>query len=148
MPVCREYSAGRRWLDRLPHGCDLIPTLEGLCDRHHIQAAVFSLIGAVSKATLGTYDQRQQVYVTFQREGHLEILSCLGNVSLKDGKPFVHAHVVLAAEGGQTVGGHLFSETILFAGEVHLLELTGPSLMRKYDQTTGLMLWETDAFGG
>ena len=106
------------------------------------------MIGAVSKAVLGTYDQSQQVYVTFTTEGDLEILSCTGNISLKDGKPFVHAHVILAGEGGKTIGGHLFPGTIIFAGEAHILELTGGSPpVREYDPVTGLMLWKTDPAG-
>jgi uncharacterized protein len=141
MMICREYSAGRRFVGRLPHGGDLITALETFCARHEIQIAVFSLIGAVSKATLGAYDQKQQVYVTFTAEGSLEILSCTGNISIKEGRPFVHAHVILCDEGGKTIGGHLFPGTVIFAGEAQITELNGPPLAREYDPTTGLMLW-------
>jgi predicted DNA-binding protein with PD1-like motif len=147
MLICREYSAGRRFVGRLPYGGDLITTLEGFSARHEIQTAMFSLIGAVSKATLGTYDQKQQVYVTFTVEGSLEILSCSGNISIKEGKPFVHAHVILSEEGGKTVGGHLFPGTVIFAGEMQIMELNGPPLAREYDLDTGLMLWNMGADG-
>jgi uncharacterized protein len=147
MMICREYSAGRRFVGRLPHGGDLITALEAFCGRHEIQTAVFSLIGAVSSATLGTYDQKQQVYVTFTVEGSLEVLSCTGNISVKDGKPFVHAHVILCGEEGKTIGGHLFPGTVIFAGEAHITELNGPPLVREYDRTTGLMLWDMDTAG-
>ncbi|MEW6078075.1 MAG: PPC domain-containing DNA-binding protein [Thermodesulfobacteriota bacterium] len=142
MMNCREYSAGRRFVGRLPHGGDLAATLETFCARHDIQTAEFSLIGAVSRATLGTYDQKQQVYVTFTAEGSLEILSCTGNISVKDGQPFAHAHVILCEEGGRTIGGHLFPGTVIFAGEARITELIGPPLVREYDRTTGLMLWD------
>ncbi len=141
MMTCREYSAGRRFVGRLPHGGDLSEALETFCSGNNVRTAVFSLIGAVSKAVLGTYDQSQQVYATFTTEGDLEILSCTGNVSIKDDKPFVHAHVILAEEGGKTIGGHLFPGTIIFAGEAHILELIGPPLAREHDPVTGLMLW-------
>lgn len=104
--------------------------------------ATFSVIGAVSSATIGAYDQKQQVYVTSKEEAPLEIVSCIGNVSLKDGKPFIHAHILLADEQGKTIGGHLFSETIIYAGEINLQELTGKPMERTYDNDTGLMLWE------
>ena len=68
-------------------------------------------------------------------------MSCIGNVSLKDGKPFIHAHILLADEQGKTIGGHLFSETIIYAGEINLQELTGKPMKRTYDSNTGLMLW-------
>ena len=103
--------------------------------------ASFSAIGAVSFATLGTYDQKQQVYATYTVEGPFEIISCIGNVSLKEAKPFIHAHVLLSDEQEKCVGGHLFSETTIFACELHLQEFDGKPMERNYDPVTGLMLW-------
>jgi hypothetical protein len=127
---------------RLPHGKDLITSIEDFCKASSIKMATFSVIGAVSSATLGAYDQKQQVYATFTQEGPLEIVSCTGNVSLLDQDPVIHAHVVLGTLEGKTIAGHIFSETILYAGEIDLQELTGIPLERAYDDTTGLMLWK------
>ena len=138
---CFEFQQGRIFVGRLPHGGDLINSIEEFCKKALIQMATFSVIGAVSSATIGAYDQKQQVYVTFKEEAPLEIVSCIGNVSLKDGKPFIHAHILLADEQGKTIGGHLFSETIIYAGEINLQELTGKPMERTYDNDTGLMLW-------
>ena len=141
-PSCFEFQQGRIFVGRLPHGKDLILSVEEFCEDASIQMATFSVIGAVSSATIGAYDQKQQVYVTVKEEAPLEIVSCMGNVSLKDGKPFIHAHILLADEQGKTIGGHLFSETIIYAGEINLQELTGKPMKRTYDNDTGLMLWE------
>ena len=140
---CFEFQQGRIFVGRLPHGGDLINSIEEFCKKALIQMATFSVIGAVSSATIGAYDQKQQVYVTFKEEAPLEIVSCIGNVSLKEGKPFIHAHILLADEQGKTIGGHLFSETIIYAGEINLQELTGKPMERTYDNDTGLMLWES-----
>ena len=140
--TCTVFEPGRRFIGRLPHGQDLLTAIKDFCHNASVQTATFSLIGAVSSMTIGAYDQKQQVYVTFTKAAPLEIVICTGNVSLKDGEPHVHAHIVLADEHGNTLGGHLFSETILFAGEIDLQELTGTPLERAYDQTTGLMLWK------
>lgn len=139
---CFEFQQGRIFVGRLPHSGDLINSIEEFCKKALIQMATFSVIGAVSSATIGAYDQKQQVYVTSKEEAPLEIVSCIGNVSLKDGKPFIHAHILLADEQGKTIGGHLFSETIIYAGEINLQELTGKPMERTYDNDTGLMLWE------
>lgn len=40
------------------------------------------------------------------------------------------------------MGEHLFSENILYAGEIVLQKLTGKPLERVYDDTIGLMLWK------
>jgi len=138
---CFKFQQGRIFIGRLPHGGDLINSIEEFCKKALVQMATFSVIGAVSSATIGAYDQKQQVYVTFKEEAPLEIVSCIGNVSLKDGKPFIHAHILLADEQGKTIGGHLFSETIIYAGEINLQELTGKPMERTYDSNTGLMLW-------
>jgi len=138
---CSEFKQGRIFAGRLPHGGDLINSIEEFCNKASIRMAAFSVIGAVSSATIGAYDQKQQVYVTFKEDAALEIVSCIGNVSLKDGKPFIHAHILLADEQGKTIGGHLFSETIIYAGEINLQELTGKPMERTYDKETGLMLW-------
>ena len=129
-------------MGRLPHGQDLIKSIEAFCGETAVAMATFSAIGAVTSVTMGAYDQKQQVYVTYTKEAPLEIVSCTGNISLKNGNPVVHAHILLADMHGKTIGGHLFSETIIYAGEIDLLELAGKPLERAYDTTTGLMLWK------
>jgi len=136
-----EFTLGRRFVGRLPHGKDLITSIEDFCKASSIQMATFSVIGAVSFATLGAYDQKQQVYATFTQEEPLEIVSCTGNVSLLDQDSIVHAHIILGNLEGKTIGGHVFSETKIYAAEIDLQELTGKPLKRAHDHTTGLMLW-------
>jgi len=138
----RAFKPGRRFLAGLPHNEDLIRSIETFCREASVQMATFSLIGSVRSFTIGGYDQKQQVYVTFTEQEPREIIACTGNVSLKDGNPVVHAHIALSDDQGNTLGGHLFSDTILFAGEIDLQELEGSPLGRAYDTKTGLMLWK------
>ena len=42
------------------------------------------------------------------------------------------------------IGGHIFSETIIFAGELHIQAFAGPPFDREQDDQTGLMLWNMD----
>ena len=139
--VCAQFGRGRCLFGRLPHGKDLLRTIEEFCERDSIRMGIFFVIGAVTSATIGSYDQNQQVYITEKKDEPLEIVHCTGNISSKDGKVSVHAHGVLADQNGQTLGGHLFSETPVYAGEIFIQELTGPPLKREYDDTTGLFLW-------
>lgn len=136
-----DFEPGRCMLGRLPHDKDLIKAIEDLCARNSIQTGVFSIIGAVKSVTLGSYDQNQQVYVTCKKEEPLEIVHCTGNISLKEEKVVVHAHAVLADIDGKTIGGHIFSETIVYAGEIYFRELLGKPLEREYDKMTGLLIW-------
>lgn len=140
----REYNTGRQFTGRFDHGKDLVASLEDFAVRNKIEMAVFSIIGAVSSVTLGYYDQKKKEYVSFQKNAPLEIASCTGNISLKDGKPFVHAHAVLSDYEGKTIGGHLFPESPVFAGEFYIQEVTGMPFSRKHDPETGLMLWSNE----
>jgi predicted DNA-binding protein with PD1-like motif len=132
-----EFKLGRRFIGRLRHGTDIISAVETACGKNSIRAASFSVFGAVRSFTIGTFDQTQLVYITHTGEETREIASCAGNVSIRAGNLFVHAHIVLSDEQGRTIGGRLFSETIIYSGEIELLELIGPSLERIYDEESG-----------
>ena len=47
----------------------------------------------------------------------LELLSFQGNVALKDGKPFLHAHITLGTHNMEVFGGHLFEMEVAAVGE-------------------------------
>jgi len=140
-----QVTRGRSFIGRFSKDADLLASLEQLCVTHEIKMAFFSVIGAVECARLGYYNQNTRKYIESLRlDNKLEIVSCLGNVSLKDEKPHVHAHMVLANDQGQCFGGHVIPETVLFAAEYYIQELSGDSLMRTYDDQTGLFLWPQD----
>ena len=138
-----EYNASKELVLRLEHDADLIQSITELARNKGVEAGSFTAIGALKRARLGYYDQENNEYREMKIDTPHEMASCMGNVSLKDGEPFVHAHVVLADETGNTKAGHLF-EGIVFAAEVHLHELEGPRLEREYDEVTGLSLWVTE----
>lgn len=136
-----EFKPGKSLLVRVEHNSDIIRFITELAEKKGIAAGEFTAIGALKDAKLGFYDQQKHEYREMTLDSPHEIASCTGNISLKKGKTFVHAHAVLADENGNTKGGHLF-EGIVFAGEVHLRELKGVKLERKYDEATDLSLWD------
>lgn len=137
-----KFDLGRNLLVRTEHNSNLVKFVTELAERKEITAATFTVIGAMKQAKLGFYNQEKHEYQEMTLDSPHEIASCLGNISVKDGKPFVHSHTVLADKNGSTKAGHLI-EGIVFAAEIHLLELKGAKLERKYDRVTGLSLWET-----
>ena len=136
------YETGRVILDGLPHGADLLDAITDLARENDVETGTVMAIGAVKKARIGFYDQESREYRERDIGEPMEITSCLGNISMKDGEIFVHAHVTLADSEGQVVGGHLAPGTIIFAAECRIAELRGESLARGYDETTGLSLWK------
>jgi len=136
------YETGKVILDGLPHGSDLLEAITDLARKNGIKTGTVMAIGAVKRARIGFYDQKSREYQEKEVLEPMEITSCLGNISMKDGETFVHAHVTLADSEGQVVGGHLSPGTIIFAAECRITELRGDSLERGYDETTGLSLWQ------
>ncbi|CAO0820532.1 conserved hypothetical protein [Desulfarculales bacterium] len=99
-------------------------------------------VGAVvTRARSGYYDQAARVYSFMDLNHDLEILALMGNVLLKDGKPFVHVHVTLGNYQGRTFGGHLAESCEVFACEFEIEQNAGDKpLERGWGELTGLML--------
>ena len=136
-----EATAGRAFVGRLETGSDLVKEIERFCAEHGIMAGQVTVIGAVRHASYAYYEQDDHRYRELASTSHHEIVGFVGNVSLRDDKPFLHAHATFADADGLTVGGHLLPGCEVFAGEVMIRELGGVSLVRQPDAATGLALW-------
>ncbi len=143
MELCgiRPVEVGRRWMERLPDGRDLIAAIVAFCRQAGVHTAAFSVMGTVSEYTIGAFDPAQQVYVTENEKAPFDIAACRGNVSRKGSGLFVRTHVCLADARGRVVAGRLFSPTRLREAEIDMLEITAPVFDRHYDSSLGLDLW-------
>jgi hypothetical protein len=130
------------FMGRLRHGADLLEELTALCREKDVRLGRVEALGAVQKARLGYYNQETRTYQFFELNRSLEITKLVGNISLKDGEPMVHAHVTLADEEGHAYGGHLAPGTQVFACEFVLQVFDGPNLERTFDAETDLHLWD------
>jgi len=137
----REFTQGRLIVARLPHGADLLEEIVTLADRHGIEAGALQGLGALQRTRLAYYDQADRSYGEFDLERPLELTALVGNVSRRDGATAAHVHLTLADRDGRAFGGHAAPGCVVFACEIVLSELHGPSLEREYDETTGLPLW-------
>ena len=129
----------------LPRGADLYDSLTEIVQRENITLGRIQAIGATTHAVVAYYDQNAKKYNHLEIAGGMEILGCSGNVSLRDGRPFVHAHILLGGPDGRVAGGHLLPGTRLLAGEVCIDELEGERLERSLDEGTGLYLWKSES---
>jgi predicted DNA-binding protein with PD1-like motif len=136
-----EVRAGRAFVGRLETGSDLVEEIERYCLEQSVVAAQVTVIGAVRRARYAYYEQDDHRYRELETDTHHEITGFVGNVSLKDDRPFLHAHATFADADGRTVGGHLLHGIEVFAAEVMIRELAGVTLTRMPDEETGLSLW-------
>jgi predicted DNA-binding protein with PD1-like motif len=137
----RELTAGRGFVGRLDTGSDLVVEIERFCTEQGVLAGQVTVIGALRRARYAYYEQDDHRYRELESDTHHEIVGFTGNVSLRDDRPFLHAHATFADADGATVGGHLLKGCEVFAAEVMIRELAGVSLVRTHDDETGLALW-------
>ena len=115
----------------------VMDTLTRFCIDKGISNAKLSGIGAVKETEIGAYDTIKKEYIRKEYSDILELVSFEGNITLKDGSPFPHAHVVLSDHNMSTAGGHLFETTVAAVGEFFLMEFDNDAY-RELNEDVGL----------
>ena len=142
--MVNSYKIKNFYIGKLSNGADLLSELESFCSEKGIKTGTLTGIGAVKDVTLGYYNQIEKKYYKLHFNKPFEITSLNGNISIKDNKAMVHAHIIISDSDGKTFGGHLMQGTTIFACEFWISELEGERLVRGYDEITGLPLWKED----
>ncbi len=112
-------------------------TLTQFCIDNNIKNGKISGIGAVTNTEIGAFDIINKRYLKKEFSSVLELVSFEGNITLKDDKPFLHAHVVLSDHDMNTFGGHLFETTIAVVGEFFIRKFEGNGY-REINEDIGL----------
>jgi len=136
-----ESRLGRVIFARLFENEDLLEAISNTAKQKGIKAGFFILIGTLKEAKFGFY--RRGKYEPIQIDEPVEIVSCIGNISLKEeGELVVHAHISVSDENGIVTGGHLLPGCLVAAtAELVLVESADVKLLRKFDKKTKLYLW-------
>jgi predicted DNA-binding protein with PD1-like motif len=132
----------RVFLFRVPEGSEFLEYLSGFAERHGIGRAYVSAIGSFSEARVAYYSFEEQRYIPVDVGERVELLSATGNISVLNGKPFPHVHVVLGRRDGSTIGGHLLRGVVVLA-EVYVQEVAGGALERR-PWKYGLTAWDVE----
>ncbi len=133
-------QSDKEYFGRYEENEDLIEALLKFCEENKIETGFFSVIGAVKSSSFAFYDQGQKRYLQMDLDEEGEILSCTGNVSIREGKPSVHAHITLGDRQGRAYGGHLIAAKV-FAAEIYMKKFE-KTVHRKLDKSSGLSLLE------
>lgn len=140
--MLREYKIKQAiYQGSLNKGDELIKGLTDVLKENKITSGIVSGIGAVSQARIGFFNAQTKKYEEITLNDNLEIVSLNGNVSMKDGEIFAHMHVVFSGKDFKAFGGHLF-DAVVYAFEFNVLPLEGAPYARKYDDDTGLFIWQ------
>ncbi len=135
-----EAKAGKIIFARLFEDEDLLEAITQTAEKGRIKAGFLVLIGTLKKAKMGFFHQGR--YKPIEMAEPLEIVSCVGNISIKENELLVHAHIAVSNRKGEVFGGHVLPGCIIAAtGELVLIEAVDVDLQRKLDEKTQLYLW-------
>ena len=115
----------------------IMSTLTQFCKDHEIINGQISGIGAIKEIELGAYDLANKEYIIKHFNEICELTSFQGNIQLKDGEPFIHAHINISDHAMDVKGGHLFEATVAAVGEF-VLKKINTSGFREMDPNIGL----------
>lgn len=126
---------------RLDKGDDITESVFKVAEQEGIKAAKVSGIGATDNFTVGVFDMAKKGYNEYVFKGNHEINSLTGNITEKDGEPYIHLHITATGKDCKVVGGHLIKGVISLTGEI-IITVTGGNITREYDETLGINRWK------
>ena len=108
---------GYTYIIYLEQGESIMAMLTQFCKDHQIINGQISGLGAIKEIELGSYDLKNQEYITHKLDDTWELTSYQVNIQLKDGEPFIHAHINISDHDLTVKGGHLFDAKVAVVGE-------------------------------
>lgn len=131
----RFVKDGNRYTLRLEQGENVIESLEKFSKNENLPSFWFFGLGAVSDPKIAYYSlSTKYQYKSFR--GSYEVASLIGNLAILNGKPSVHAHVVLGTPEMESISGHLSAADVSVTLE--LLVFPAKAMNRKPDSGFGL----------
>jgi uncharacterized protein len=121
-------------------GSELAAGLKRFAEEQKLRGSSFKAIGALSSVKLGWFNWETKNYQTsVALDEQVELLSMIGDIAERDGKPEVHAHVIVAKADGTAHGGHLLEAKVRPTCEVILIE-SAEHLQKQMDGESGIAL--------
>jgi len=118
---------------------EAVKSLTSFAVNQRLAASHFTAIGAFSRAVVAYFDWSAKQYRHISIDDQVEVLSLMGDVTIEDGKPKVHAHVVLGKADATAHGGHLIEASVRPTLEIVVTETPRP-LHRRFDPASGVAL--------
>ena len=137
----RFQQFGDRFQLRIESGEELNATLKAFLVSREITFAQMTGLGAVKSATVSYWNSTTQQYETHERNEQMEVISLIGNVSMREGEPFAHIHLGLGRSDLSMIGGH-FNAAIAHPTLEIWLTPVDATVTRVLDESCGLFLMD------
>jgi predicted DNA-binding protein with PD1-like motif len=96
-------------------------------------------IGGVEGLTIAYFNRAKKRYEEHHYDEFMEVTSLLGNITLKDGEPYLHVHGTFGRKDMSVIGGHVIRATVSPTLEIMIAPIARKAL-RKFDERSGLNL--------
>ena len=135
----RKLSQG--YVLRLDPGEEIVASLTRLVEQEQVQLGSVTAIGAANDVTIGIFSTQEKQYHARRYQGDYEISALVGNVTRKEGEPYLHLHITIGNPvTGEVHAGHLTSATISATLELFLQVWDG-QVGREFSDQVGLNLF-------
>ena len=125
-------------------GDEVVAGLQKFAVETNATAAEFTALGALSDVELGYFDWEKKEYRKIPVAEQVEVVNMTGNFAIgENGRPALHAHIVVAKSDGHARGGHLLKAHVRPTLEVVVTE-SPAHLRRRHDAESGLALIKLD----
>lgn len=125
------------------NGDEVLSGITEFANKYNVKGGHFTAIGAFKKAISGWYDASKKAYKLNHINQQVELVSLIGNISLLNDKPVVHAHFAVGLPDGKVEGGHLI-EAYTFPTVEMFVTVEPTPIYKLLDQHTGLNLIDPD----
>ena len=135
-------EANDRYILSLDNHVSVMEALLDFCGKMKIRCGSVSGLGAINCATFRFLDPATKQYVDKTFEEQMEITNLTGNISEKDGEPYLHVHITASRRDYTCIGGHLLDARINGACELLVENFASTFAGRQPDPETGLNLYK------
>ncbi len=123
-------------------GTSLVEGLLEIARKEGMTTAGIAAIGGVNELKIAHFNSVEKKYEEHAYHEFLEVTTLNGNITVKDGAPFLHVHGTFGRRDMSVIGGHVVSATVFPLMEV-TIALTENTAIRRFDDETGLnAIWE------
>ena len=133
-------KVGEKIFVSLQTGDSINKSLTEISVKENISNAWINGIGAIDSVEVGYMDVVNKKYQKRNFNDNYELISLIGNITIKDGVPFVHTHITFSDTEYKVFGGHLFDAKITATGEI-ILTVADSKIDRQFNENVGIHTW-------
>jgi len=121
----------------LKAGARLPDEIIAIAKKEKVSTAQVEAIGGAEELKLAYFNHESKKYEEHEFKEFLEVTSILGNITLKEGEPFLHIHGTFGRKDLSTLAGHVMAAKVFPLLEV-VVTPTENRALRRFDDELGL----------